>query len=324
MGVDYYRILGLDRGATPKLINNAYRRMAIKWHPDKNPGNETTSSKMFAQVAEAFEVLNDKKFRAKYDKFGEEGLKTGKKGDEYKFSGRTVKIFEEFFGTTNPFASTVGVVPGGFRGQSKDASVGSPYALPFSGPAGPSKMKTVLENLDVTLEELYNGCTKRLKIERKRVSKEGQVISSSHKYLTITVRPGWKKGTKITFESEGDEIPNTIPADRVFVVTEKPHKFFQRSGNDLIFTAEVSLLEALSNYTLDVTTLDGRVLSFPCNEIISPGSTKTIEGEGMPISKKPGQKGNLKIVFKIMFPRRLSNGQKAQLAKILKKGPPSK
>lgn len=297
--------------------------MAIKWHPDKNPGNETMSSKMFAQVAEAFEVLNHKKYRAKYDKFGEEGLKRGTKGEGYKFSGETVKIFEKFFGTTNPFSSTVGVVPGGFRGQSKDASVGSPYAMPMSGPAGPSKMKTVVENLDVTLEELYNGCTKRLKIERKRVNKEGGVISSSHKYLTITVRPGWKKGTRITFESEGDEIPNTIPADRVYVVTEKPHKFFQRSGKDLIFTAEISLLEALSNYTLDVTTLDGRILSFPCNEIISPGSTKTIEGEGMPISKKAGQKGDLKIAFKIKFPSKLSNSQKSQLGKILKKNPVS-
>jgi len=267
MGVDYYRILGLDRGATPKIINDAYRRMAIKWHPDKNLDNNQMAAKMFAQVAESYEVLSNKKYRAQYDKFGEEGLKEGKEG--YKFSGATSKIFNDFFGTSNPFASTVGTVPGGFRGRSKEASIGSPYAMPISGSSGPVKMKSIVENLALSLEQLYNGCTQRLKIERKRVDKEGKVLGSSYKYLTIVVKPGWRKGTKVSFEREGDDIPDTIPADRVYIITEKPHKFFERSGNDLIFTANISLLDALTNYTLDMTTLDGRVLSFPCNEIVS-------------------------------------------------------
>ena len=122
--------------------------------------------------------------------------------------------------------------------------------------------------------------------------------------LTIEVKPGWKKGTKITFPEKGNEQPNVIAADLVFVIDEKPHDVFKRDGNDLIVTHKVPLADALTGTTVTVTTLDGRTLTISCNDIIFPGYEKVVPKEGMPIPKEPTKKGNLRIKFDIKFPTR--------------------
>lgn len=135
--------------------------------------------------------------------------------------------------------------------------------------------------------------------------------------LTIEIKPGWKKGTKITFPKKGNEQPNVIPADIVFIIDEKPHSQFKRDGNDLIMTQKISLLEALTGYTVHLTTLDGRSLTIPINNIIHPDYEEVVRGEGMPIPKDPSRKGNLRIKFNIKFPTRLTSDQKAGLKKLL-------
>ena len=126
-----------------------------------------------------------------------------------------------------------------------------------------------------------------------------------------------KKGTKITFQEKGDEHPGRIPADIIFVVDEKPHATFTRDGNDLVHTCKVSLREALTGTTVELQTLDGRVLRLPLKEIVSPGAQKVVANEGMPISKTPGSKGNLRIKFEVLFPRQLSDAQKEVLRQAL-------
>ncbi|RRT79380.1 hypothetical protein B296_00014262 [Ensete ventricosum] len=117
--------------------------------------------------------------------------------------------------------------------------------------------------------------------------------------LTIDIKPGWKKGTKITFPEKGNESPNVIPADIVFIIDEKPHDVFTREGNDLIVTQKISLVEALTGYTVHLTTLDGRSLTIPIISIIHPGYEEVVSREGMPIPKDPSRKGNLRIKFDI-------------------------
>jgi DnaJ homolog subfamily B member 4 len=142
-------------------------------------------------------------------------------------------------------------------------------------------------------------------------------ISNAEDILTIEVRPGWKKGTKITFPDKGNEAPNMKAADIVFILDEKPHDVFTRDGNDLVVTEKISLVEALIGYTARVTTLDGRSLSLPINSIIHPSYEEVVPREGMPIPKDPSKKGNLRIKFNIMFPSRLTSDQKAGLKRIL-------
>jgi len=139
----------------------------------------------------------------------------------------------------------------------------------------------------------------------------------AEKVLTIDVKPGWKAGTKVTFKEEGDENPGMIPADLIFVMNEKPHEIFKRDGNDLVYTCKVNLKQALVGCAIGVPTLDGRRLKINIHEIIQPGFVKVVPGEGMPISKFPNQKGDLKIHFNIEFPRELTQDQKDQIKRIL-------
>lgn len=135
--------------------------------------------------------------------------------------------------------------------------------------------------------------------------------------MTIEIKPGWKKGTKITFPEKGNHEPGVIPADLIFVVDEKLHALYRRDGNDLVLNQEITLLEALTGKTLDLTTLDGRNVMIPLTDIIRPGAEMVIPNEGMPISKEPGRKGNLKIKFNVKYPSRLTAEQKSELRRVL-------
>lgn len=135
--------------------------------------------------------------------------------------------------------------------------------------------------------------------------------------MTIDIKPGWKKGTKITFPDMGNEEPGVIPADLVFVVDEKPHSVYTRDGNDLVVNKEITLLEALTGKTFELITLDGRSLSIPVTEIMKPGHEVIVANEGMPISKEPRRKGNLRIKIDVKYPSRLTEVQKSELRRVL-------
>lgn len=129
--------------------------------------------------------------------------------------------------------------------------------------------------------------------------------------LSIDVKAGWKKGTRITFQEKGNVQQNVIPADIVFILEEKPHSVFTRDGNDLIVTQTISLGEALKGYTVCLTTLDGRRLNIPIDNVIHPNYKETVPREGMPIQNEPSKRGNLTIEFKIKFPTKLTAEQRA-------------
>jgi DnaJ-class molecular chaperone len=308
---DFYNILGVTRGANDSELKKAYRKLAMRWHPDKNQGPAAVeAAKKFQEVAESYEVLSDPEKRAIYDQYGEEGLRNGvpdgQGGTQGGFSASVDanNIFEQFFGTSNPFA---------------DFGFGD--TLPFGTSVrqtGPKKGEPQTSPLPCTLEELYNGCTKRLEVSRKRLAGNGISQVDDKKVLTIAVKPGWKKGTKITFPQEGDEAPGHLASDVVFTLAEKAHDHFKRDGNNnLIYTAKVTLAQALTECAIKVPTLDSRILSIPCNEVISPGYTKVIKGEGMPLSKDPTQKGDMHINFDISFPAYLSEEKRQKLKSLL-------
>lgn len=135
--------------------------------------------------------------------------------------------------------------------------------------------------------------------------------------LAIDIKPGWKKGTKLTFPEKGSEQPGMTASDLVFIIDEKPHGTFTREGNDLVVTQKVSLAEALAGCTVHLTTLDGRNLTIPINNVIHPKYEEVIPREGMPLPKEPSKRGNLRIKFDIKFPARLTAEQKAGIKKLL-------
>lgn len=278
MGKDYYKILNIQKGSSDEDIKKAYRKLALKYHPDKN--KEPGAEEKFKEVAEAYEILSDPKKKEIYDKYGEDGLKMGAGGGgaggpgagfsqgvpggfSYTWSGDPNETFRMFFGNSNPFAAFFdddeegggpggfGGFPfrfgsGGFGGPGVGAGMGAGSAGLGANSSG-SKKKTqdppIYHDLLVSLEDIASGTTKKMKISRKVLSGDGRSTHLEDKVLTIDIKPGWKAGTKITFPREGDQSPNTIPADIVFIIKDKPHPYFKRDGADLIFTAKISLRE---------------------------------------------------------------------------------
>ncbi|KAK9092709.1 hypothetical protein Syun_027620 [Stephania yunnanensis] len=345
MGVDYYNILQVDRNAKDEDIKKAYRKLAMKWHPDKNPNDKKYAEAKFKEVSEAYEVLSDPQKRAIYDQYGEEGLKgqvppPGSEGTPhdgatffqnggttaFRFNPRQADdIFAEFFGFSSPFERMGGGGGGGGRrkmGGSRFQSGGLFGDDIFSSfgevPVNqtPRKSPPVETTVPCSLEELYRGATKKMKISREIADISGRKTMPVEEILTIDIKPGWKKGTKITFPEKGNEQPNMVPADLVFIVDEKPHSVFTRDGNDLITTEKISLAEALTGYTVNLKTLDGRHLSIPINNVIHPSYEEVVPGEGMPLQKDPKKKGNLRIKFNIKFPTRLTSEQKAGITRL--------
>merc|ERR1719357_2424850 len=131
----------------------------------------------------------------------------------------------------------------------------------FSNQAGQKPRKqakvqddTIEKEIFVSIEEIASGCEKKMKISRKVMRPDG-TRTMEDKVLKIVVKPGWKAGTKVTFENEGDQVPGKIPADIAFIIRDKPHDVFERDGDDIVYTCKVPLRDALCGTTLEAPTL---------------------------------------------------------------------
>ncbi|XP_017312587.1 dnaJ homolog subfamily B member 1b [Ictalurus punctatus] len=326
MGKDYYSILGIQKGASDDEIKKAYRKQALKYHPDKN--KSPNAEEKFKEIAEAYDVLSDPKKKDIYDKFGEEGLKSGSGGGggggpgfTYTFQGDPHAMFTEFFGGRNPFEHIFSHSMSGNDYMDVDepfASFGMGGGHPFGGRIKKKQDPPVTHELRVSLEEVFSGCTKKMKISRHRLNPDGHSTRTEEKILTVEVKKGWKEGTKITFPKEGDQMPNNIPADVIFIVKDKPHPVFKRDGSDIIYPAKISLKEALCGCTVKAPTLDKRTVSLSLqDDIIRPGMKRRITGEGLPLPKSPERRGDLIIEFEVKFPERLTRDAKDTIAQVL-------
>ncbi|RWW19158.1 hypothetical protein GW17_00016808 [Ensete ventricosum] len=200
MGLDYYKTLGVDRNASDDDLKKAYRKLAMRWHPDKNPDKKKDAEAKFKQISEAYDVclivlpqiflkvLSDPQKRAIYDQYGEEGLKGqvpppgagpsseffgGAAGTKFKFNPRSADdIFSEFFGGSSPF--------GGGTGGAKFADVFAAFGSGRSGEASASALRkapAIERVLVCSLEDLYKGATKKMKISRDVIDASGLVVT---------------------------------------------------------------------------------------------------------------------------------------------------
>ena len=249
--------------------------------------------------------FNPEKKRKTYDQLGEEGLK-GHMGDggSYTFTGDPREIFAQLFGA------------GGY--PSEDMIGGGMNSFGMGGQQDHNEQDPPIEHtMNLTLEELYTGCTKKMKISRN-VMIHGNQFTKEDKVVTIDVKPGWKAGTKITFPKEGDQLPGKIPSDVVFVIGEKEHELLERDGNDLKYKVRITLKNALcGRYKVVIPTIEGERIEKTIEKIIDPQTVDIVEGHGMPISKYPSRRGDLLIGYDIMFPSIISGPDQQKLAKIL-------
>jgi len=335
----YYKRLGVEKTASQDEIRKAYRKLVKTKHPDKG-GDE----KEFQEIQQAYETLSDENKRKVYDEYGEEGIKEGMDGNA------PTDIFDLFTG-----------------GGRKNAK---------------RKTKSVLQHMEVSLEDIYKGKEKYLEINRYRICKKckgngskdpnantkctscngrgvkmvvqrmgntilqsqqtcpecrgegyvikendkcpsckGQKVNKESKTIKILLDKGAPDGKRYTFEGESDEMPGYEPGDVVIEIKIKKHKLFQRTGADLTYVADISLLEALTGFELLITHLDDRkvLIKSKQGEIIKPGMIKTVKDCGMPFYDHPTQYGNLYIKFNIKFPKSLQENQKNALQQLFPK-----
>jgi len=339
-----YDVLGIAPDADDADIKKAYRVKARQYHPDRNPDDPTVEEK-FKEVGFAYEVLSDPEKRKTYDRYGEEGLKEGA-GDD------------------------------------------SPFGWPFPGARKrEKKADDIARALEVTLEDLYNGKTLNLPLERiiicdtckgkgakgdkagvqckgckgkgmvlrvlqlgpglitqqqmvcpecrgegEMISKEdrctkckGEKVVEDVKNLEIFIDKGMQHGQKITISGEGNQIPGYQSGDIILVLKQRPHKVFTRGTgeemdkSDLLVEQEIPLYQALCGCAFNLKHLDGRILRIKSapGRVIKPGELLMVPNEGMPIHKRPFDKGLLIIRFKIVFPETITPEHTKILATVL-------
>eukprot|EP00736_Rhodelphis_marinus_P007666 Rmarinus@m.489 len=334
-----YKVLGVDKDATPSQIKKAYHRLARENHPDRGGDEEK-----FKTIQFAFDILGDQKKRDIYDNYGEEAAKDG-----HEPGGGMEDLLGAMFGG------------GGRRG------------------GGRRKAKEVVHRLRVSLEDLYKGKTSKLALQRSRVcidchgkGAEGdiqtkcqtchgrgvqlhvrqlgpgmiqqmQAVCSScdgkgsvipdkfkckhchgngvveqRKVIEVYIEPGMRDESQIRIEGEGDERPDVEAGDVVIVLQQKEHDLFKRRGNDLLVEKTITLQEALCGYEFHIKTLDDRLLKIKteANECIQPNEFRVVHGEGMPIGKKRDLRGKMIIHFKVQFPKSLSTKEVQAVRKL--------
>jgi DnaJ family protein B protein 4 len=233
---------------------------------------------------------------------------------EYKFK----KICEAYFVLSNPEHRRQYDIAISPQRPPQTPRQRRPPPPPQDIPKETKKNSVQQQIVKVTLEELFTGCLKKFKIKSKIFINMNETVVKE-KILEFDVKQGWKDGTKITFEQTGDQLHPTIPQNDIeFVIESLPHSLFKREGDDLIYTAAISLKQALCGGYFEMQHLDGVKRKIPLKGITTPNTKRTIQNEGMPISKsKNKERGNLHIIFDVIFPEDIDEEVKQQLEKLL-------
>ncbi|WOO81368.1 Mitochondrial protein import protein MAS5 [Vanrija pseudolonga] len=346
-------LLGVSPSAGDDEIKKAYRKKALKHHPDKGGDPE-----LFKELTHAYEVLSDNNKRAVYDQAGKEGLENGGPGGMGGMDPQD--LFSQLFGGGG----------GGFFGGGGGR------------PSGPRRGKDLVHRIAVTLEDLYRGKVQKLALSKSVICKgcdgrggkkgavktcpscrgqgvkvmfrqlgpmmqqiqqpcnecegtgeimdpkdrcktcHGKKVVSERKVLEVHIDKGMKSGQQIKFNGESDQAPGIVPGDVVIVIEEKPHARFQRKGDDLFTEADIDLLTALAGGEFTIPHLDDRTLHVTIvpGEIIKPGALKTITGQGMP-SYRHHELGDLFVRLNVIFPDSLDPTAFPLLEKALPKRP---
>ena len=320
---NYYEILSLPHNCSQEDIAESYRRLSLKYHPKVcSPENSAQSEYHFQKLCEAYEVLSDPMKKEIYDIYGHEGLKNGiidKKGKikaGYIYSGNGHEIFEKFMGTDNPF-TLKDEYEKGFFDEAKEENKN----------LNEDKVQNIDVNLECTLEELYNGCVKKINYKKRVIGFDFRTTEEKEVSLDVEVFRGYDKNTVLTFKGLGHQTPGIRDSDLLVHIKEKKHKCFQRvNKNDLIYVHKIDLAQALNSEPVRFTTLDGRKLHISVDEIISPSTVKVVPGEGMPIFENEinvrdlnAKKGDLYIKFDIKFPEYIDPAKKIEITNLLER-----
>eukprot|EP01025_Chloroclados_australasicus_P019085 TRINITY_DN2026_c0_g2_i2.p1 TRINITY_DN2026_c0_g2~~TRINITY_DN2026_c0_g2_i2.p1 ORF type:complete len:359 (-),score=45.09 TRINITY_DN2026_c0_g2_i2:365-1441(-) len=300
MSIDYYEILGLTRNVTDVDLKRAFRSRALKYHPQVKQDKSLLQE--FFRICEAYNVLSNPESKGFFDLYGEEALKegindgeNGTRGGFYKFNPQqdSYQVFTDFFGTSNPYEA-LNDISNDFEGLTQRVK--------------PKLGKHKMYELEVTLEELFYGCLKRVHYTRRVKNQDSGLEEIQKKEATVNVQRGLPEGTRFEFEGEGNVLPGLTAGKVIFTLKMKPHHKFERQGDDIIYKPQIPLYSALVGGDIEVQTIDNRTLNVPITEIIIPGCKLEMKGEGM--QRMEGGRGNLVVYPQLLFPTSLSEHQR--------------
>jgi molecular chaperone DnaJ len=345
----YYEVLGVERGATDTDLKGAYRKLAMKLHPDKNPG-DTDCEVRFKEVAEAYEVLKDGDKRAAYDRFGHAAFEQGNGGHGFgaDFATTFADIFDDFFGMGG------GARRGG-RGSGRERGADLRYNMELSlEEAHGGKHAQIRIPTSVTCEPCSGGgaqsgtkpktcstCGGQGKIRHAQgfftlertcpsCQGRGQVIENPctacgglgrvtrERALSVNIPPGVEDGTRIRLAGEGEAgVRGGTPGDLYIFLSISAHVFFQRDGADLHCRAPISMATAALGGEFEVPTIDGGKTRVKIPEGTQSGRRFRLQAKGMPVLRSK-QVGDMYVQVMVETPQNLTKRQRELLAEFQK------
>jgi curved DNA-binding protein len=285
MFIDYYKILGVDKNATPTEIKSAYRKLARKLHPDLNP-NDKDAKRKFQEINEANEVLSDPEKRKKYDQYGE----NWKHVEEYK----NAQQYQEQASASSGQS---------YQRVQDEGEFSDFFESLFGGFGGTGRSRQVKFRGEDYTAELHLGLTDAFETHQ-------QTLTVNNKKIRITIPAGIENGQTIKIAGHGGQGMNGGPNGDLYITFHiANHPDFRRSGNDLYTTADLNLYTAVLGGEITIDTLDGKV-KLKVNPETQNGNKIKLKGKGFPIYKSKGQFGDLYITYRIKIPTGLTAKEK--------------
>jgi curved DNA-binding protein len=304
---DYYKILGVNKNASDGEIKKAYRKLAMKYHPDHTKGDKSAEDK-FKKMSEAYAVLSDKEKRKQYDTFGSEGFHQ-RFTQEDIFKGFDFgDIFKEFgFGGADFFGGRGGGMRFSFGSQSPYGR--SPHGY-GTGQQARAKGSDLVYELPLTLQEVIDGASKVVSFDHKGRSEK----------ITVKIPKGMTTGKKLRLAGKGEPSPFGGPAGDLYIqakVLNNP--LYNIEGKDLHTNRELKISEAILGTQIPVPTPDGKELSLKIPPGTRHGTKMRLSGHGLP-DMKGKKRGDLYVNIQIKVPKSLSREQNELIEKLAATG----